>query len=459
MSINVTPAQVKRPIHHHLLAIFAAPLAHWHHRRYAGQPHHLVIDTTLNIVIWALVAWLISTLVTTIVTDVPHASWSGPVLVSGQASELTWTLQSYVPGEFHHVTVKPSWPTTWTVSTPTELTISELNHMAPRTAVFQVTPHDSPDTVRTIMTTVTWVNAGRTFTTRITQQFHITGTVLVLNVDAPATVQQGEQFTMNIRLGTTSAVAQTGIAVEPMIPTGVSVIAALPPLDQSVWGLDRFEPGASKTFSLTLRMDRASGVVRLGAKVGFVTVPGYEQQMMRTTDVTVMVATPASIITTNPVTTPTLATTVSYRSAAGTQFGFGPIPPRAGLLTSYRAFWYLGAGQETATNVTVRMQLPRGVSWSGHTSLSGGVRLTYDPALRQVTWTIGTLSAGGGPISASFDLGVVPGSANVGQAMTVTGLATMSYRLASNTVGTITARQLLTTSAEGAEGVRGIVQK
>ncbi len=95
----------------------------------------------------------------------------------------------------------------------------------------------------------------------------------------------------------------------------------------------------------------------------------------------------------------------------------GPVPPRVDTPTSYTVLWTLTNTSNTVFGGTVTATLPPYVTWLGQVSPStAGV--TFDATTNTVTWSPGTLPAGGAaPVaSVAFQIQVDPTVSQVGTA-------------------------------------------
>ncbi len=94
--------------------------------------------------------------------------------------------------------------------------------------------------------------------------------------------------------------------------------------------------------------------------------------------------------------------------------GSGPIPPKVGEQTNYQIFWTLTNTLHEATNVKISTSLPTSVSWTGKTNLKAG-QLDFNPATRQIAWTINRIPLGTSALTANFELSITPTSDQAGR--------------------------------------------
>ncbi len=98
---------------------------------------------------------------------------------------------------------------------------------------------------------------------------------------------------------------------------------------------------------------------------------------------------------------------------AGAKVGSGPLPPKVGQTTTYRAYWPLVNTLHDLTDVTLSAVLPADVSWTGKTTASVGT-VAFDTATRTVTWTVPTLPRTSKNVLATFDLSITPKKTDAG---------------------------------------------
>lgn len=99
----------------------------------------------------------------------------------------------------------------------------------------------------------------------------------------------------------------------------------------------------------------------------------------------------------------------------GEQFGFGPVPPKVNLPSSYRIFWTISGNTNELKEAKVYATLPGSVKWTGIASISGGQEISFDQVSRTVSWDIGSLPINSqNQLQASFLLSVTPNSQQIG---------------------------------------------
>ncbi|HLA25541.1 MAG TPA: hypothetical protein VJ028_00055 [Patescibacteria group bacterium] len=102
--------------------------------------------------------------------------------------------------------------------------------------------------------------------------------------------------------------------------------------------------------------------------------------------------------------------------------GTGPIPPEAGKTTTYQIQWYLSNASNEVTDAKITTALPQNVFWKGGETGSGA--LSFDPATREVAWTINRVPARSGldlsGLSANFTVSITLKESEIGSTVTLT---------------------------------------
>ncbi len=87
--------------------------------------------------------------------------------------------------------------------------------------------------------------------------------------------------------------------------------------------------------------------------------------------------------------------------------GNGPLPPKVGETTSFKAYWNIGNNLHDLNELSVETTLPEGVEWDDHNRTSVGT-ITYDEAQRKVVWQIGRLPITVFRADAEFNVSFTP---------------------------------------------------
>ncbi len=97
-----------------------------------------------------------------------------------------------------------------------------------------------------------------------------------------------------------------------------------------------------------------------------------------------------------------------------TAVGTGPIPPEVGKETSYRVTWRLVNTLHELSAVAVLAALPSNVRFDGKKTSTNGT-LVFDPATRNITWSLNRIGIEGKPDEVQFDVILTPMEADRGK--------------------------------------------
>ncbi len=450
MSINpTTPAEPQRPLHHRLLAIVAPLLAHAHHRRYHGRPHHLVIDTFLNVAMWGLVAWIIVLAVVKVATTTPQVMWDVSTVTSGQAVTATLTVTAPSTGRIGDVQADVIVPTGWLVDEATAQSLGAMERRAVRTITFHLVPVAAPSAAVNLVTHLAWTVAGASLETEHVQHISVQGTSGALTLTAPASVRSGQMIPLTLTAPTSLADLRLMKVVSVTLPKHVTRVSTEPSIDGTTWTIESNTVEA-KTLIMRVTTSLPAGTrLRFSATLAWGVGEARLVQVTRTTDVLITATSGEEVVNGPSTTAVTFAAELRYTGASGVQFGYGPLPPIVGQETVYRAFLYVRPGSADGHGATVTMSLPAGTRWIGHSSLTGGSRVVWNSSARTITWQIGELAANVAPLMASFDLGLTPKTTQRGSVVTMTGPAKLTYQSDRDGLQSSTAAALTTASVDG----------
>lgn len=90
-----------------------------------------------------------------------------------------------------------------------------------------------------------------------------------------------------------------------------------------------------------------------------------------------------------------------------TAVGSGPIPPEVGKETRYRITWRLSNTLHELSSITVTSSLPSAIRFDGKKAATGGT-LAFDPATRNLTWSLERIGTEGKPDEIQFDVILTP---------------------------------------------------
>lgn len=120
--------------------------------------------------------------------------------------------------------------------------------------------------------------------------------------------------------------------------------------------------------------------------------------------------------------------TLAISQSANYALGYGPYPLRAWDITAVRVFWQVADFTNDLTNVTLQATLPSQVEWTGHSAVTAGGAMSYDPGTRTVTWHSSSIPSFSHAQGASFEVRVLPNSDQVGKTINLTNDLRFSAR-------------------------------
>jgi len=104
----------------------------------------------------------------------------------------------------------------------------------------------------------------------------------------------------------------------------------------------------------------------------------------------------------------------------------GPLPPQAGVPTTYTVVWQVKNLYNDVQNAKVKATLPQGVSMTGKIFPEESI-LTFDQVSKEVVWEVGDISSGTGPFetapSVAFQIRFTPLESQQGNAAQLIGEA------------------------------------
>lgn len=113
-----------------------------------------------------------------------------------------------------------------------------------------------------------------------------------------------------------------------------------------------------------------------------------------------------------------ISSNARYYSGQGDQLGIGPLPPKAGIPTSYWVFWEADNFGNELQDFTVTAQLPEKVTWTGNKTVLSG-KLMYGAISNQVAWEMGKIEPEAKGEKVGFEVELLPGEENVGEVMSL----------------------------------------
>lgn len=408
------------------LTILFPPLAHVRHRRYVDRPHHLAADTLLallwigllvgNVWLWRHPEWLIPGHIESRMAVVGE-------VVSGGINEFTLSLNNSGPHPLTGIEFVIAPPLGWQPQDTSGATVTDqadrflvgtLKSHETRIISFSGTFIGAPGEHQSITVAISGLDDDRQIESIATARWMVKRSGLILNIANPASVIQGQEFTVTAEVINTGTRTFDNSVIELNLPVAMKIISSAPPLVDNRWPVATLFTQDSRTFSFrAILLDSRQTKIDLTATASSV-VDGREiKQLTVTKSFTVQ---PGSIIPDDTqVIQPNLVAEAHYYSDAGFQFGYGPLPPRVGQETVYRIFWYvqLPTGKYDATTIT--SSLPVGASWIGHPAVTHGAVIKYDATKRTILWKIGAVDGGQITMSGSFDVAIKPTNEDIGR--------------------------------------------
>jgi hypothetical protein len=111
----------------------------------------------------------------------------------------------------------------------------------------------------------------------------------------------------------------------------------------------------------------------------------------------------------------------------GTPIGAGPLPPEVGKTTSYVIFWEVTNSIHEVESLKVSATIPEQVTWPNNFSVSAG-EVNYNPANRQITWTINRLPLAAKNPTLTFHLELTPQATDLGKMLKILNTATFEAK-------------------------------
>ncbi|MFA6475368.1 MAG: hypothetical protein WCV88_04180 [Patescibacteria group bacterium] len=112
--------------------------------------------------------------------------------------------------------------------------------------------------------------------------------------------------------------------------------------------------------------------------------------------------------------------TLNFSQVARYDLGYGPHPMRAWDVSAVRVFWQVEDFTNDLSNVTIQTTLPTQVEWTGLSAVTEGGAMAYNPATRVVTWHTSSIPSFAHAQGCSFEVRVIPNSAQVGKNINIT---------------------------------------
>ncbi len=114
-----------------------------------------------------------------------------------------------------------------------------------------------------------------------------------------------------------------------------------------------------------------------------------------------------------------------YNSSRGDQLGIGPVPPIAGIPTSYWVFFEVDNLGNDLEDFLISARLPNYATLTDKRTLLVG-NYSYNPENRRLIWQVNQINKSGGAYRAGFEIEILPTDDHVGKVLNI--LENISYR-------------------------------
>lgn len=410
----------RRPIHHHALAILSPILAHWHHGRYHGKPHHLVIDSGLNVMMLGVALWL----GVGVFFLRPSADITLSAVVSSAYMNETTKIEVVVRNDskvkVQGVQVSSRLPRDWkNISPSADLVLGQI---------------DAGQSAATSLQIALAGRSGRSYPLQIIVRGERDGQpvlqwarlrlqpkpmrVSFSPMQTVATIGRAATFKLTYQSSAESVLPTVAVRLRETADVSVS------PNHETIQSEIPLGEKGEFTFTVT---PKRTGFLKLPMEIGMMTERGFVIE--RVESVTLQSSSssnPEDVLQSVPQLGANMSSEAVYYSAVGFQFGYGAFPPRVDQETTFRIFWHIRPSSKTGTNAVVTARLPSGVQWAGNVSVTAGSAITVSNST--VRWAIGSWNAGQEVMTGSFDVRLKPGSGMVGQYPVLVHAASLTYR-------------------------------
>lgn len=234
---------------------------------------------------------------------------------------------------------------------------------------------------------------------------------LQITTSGPATANVGEQITYNVNYTNTGDATLDNVTTTVRLDNGT--------IEQ--WTDGPLAPGErrTKTFTRSVSSNTRQKNLAISHSVSAVATIA---------DLDIQTYTPSFSYQTKINSTLNFSHVARYNSTSGEQLGYGPYPLRAWEITALRVFWQVEDFTNDLSNVTISTTLPSQVEWTGYSAVTEGGAMAYDATTRTVTWHTSSIPSFSHAQGASFEVRVLPNSAQVGQAINITNDVRFSAR-------------------------------
>jgi len=119
-----------------------------------------------------------------------------------------------------------------------------------------------------------------------------------------------------------------------------------------------------------------------------------------------------------------LSNELRYFDREGLAAGEGPLPPKVGEKTTFKAYWTLTNSLHDLENIEVSTKLPAYAEWENNNSKNIG-KVSYDRGERKINWEIGDWDAIGEPAMLNFSISITPSAGDKNKILTILNQTTI----------------------------------
>lgn len=431
-----------RRVWHGIVNIAIPPLANRRHRRYVGKPHHLVFDTLLTLCILALVIMNVLLLIRTNTSDALTVSLEAPTIVdSGTTVTLTMTVTNNRGSTVQDAFLVMAYPTGFVVTGSEPASADDTRTMWPLPTLGRhkqyslsvsgrLTGMDNGAAVFRATTHYRLGNDAKTYDAF--RRVQLSTKNLITTITASATAVSGTPFATTITVKNGTSDTLENVIVTLQAPTGFTTDSANPAIAKNAreWVVPTLLPDEQRAFTVNGHVTTAVDTQARLTATTFIAV-GADRSLQTSAFSVVAVQGQSSLehVVTEPQTEGLLfAAEAKYTGTNGAQFGYGPNPPHVGTLTVYRIFWAVNVPENMTGSAVVTATVPEGAIWKSNSSVTAGNGITFNAAMRTITWSIGTLPRSQSTLMASFEMGVLPSAADVSHTPTLLKEGSLTVR-------------------------------
>jgi len=134
--------------------------------------------------------------------------------------------------------------------------------------------------------------------------------------------------------------------------------------------------------------------------------------------------TPAAQITSRVNSDLQLSNELRYFDREGLAAGEGPLPPKVGEKTTFKAYWTLTNSLHDLKNIKVSAELPSYATWENNNVKNTG-KVNYDNGSRKIVWEVSNLDAVNEPAFLNFSISITPSEGDKNKILTILNQTTV----------------------------------